>query len=120
MDKIAGKFGASRYKLMAVIMLFFMALGSLVGSFEEVVPMVPIVVSLAVRLGWDPLTGVSMSLLSTAFFAALRDYSFAIISLVFLIAGITSCLLSGMSWSLSHTPSETGSPMRFIPQIRHC
>lgn len=63
-DKIAFKYGARRYKLMAVVMFFFMALGSLIGSFEEVVPMVPIVVALAVRLGWDPLTGLAMSLLS--------------------------------------------------------
>jgi len=63
-DKIASKYGDSKYKLMAVIMFFFMALGSLIGSFEEVVPMVPIVVALAVRFGWDPLTGLAMSLLS--------------------------------------------------------
>lgn len=65
-DKIANKYGEKKYKLMAVIMLFFMALGSLIGSFEEVVPMVPIVVALAVRLGWDALTGVTMSLLAVA------------------------------------------------------
>lgn len=65
-DKIANKYGERKYKLMAVIMLFFMALGSLIGSFEEVVPMVPIVVALAVRLGWDALTGVTMSLLAVA------------------------------------------------------
>lgn len=64
LNKIAARFGDSKYKLMAVIMFFFMALGSLIGSFEECVPMVPIVVALAVRLGWDRLTGMSMSLLS--------------------------------------------------------
>ena len=63
-DRIADRFGSSRYKLMAVIILFFMALGSLIGSFEEVVPMVPIVVTLAIRLGWDSLTGITMSLLA--------------------------------------------------------
>ena len=188
-DKIANKYGSSKYKLMAVIMLFFMALGSLIGSFEEVVPMVPIVTALALRLGWDALTGVTMSLLavgcgfaagvfnpftvgvaqdlaglpmfsgawfraigfvciyillyfftrkhamkidrgvsaddtesfirdgkkekgvtifaiiilcgivillSTAFITVLRDYSFVIVSLMFLAAGIISCLVSGM------------------------
>ena len=188
-DKIADSYGDRKYKLMAVIMLFFMALGSLVGSFEEVVPMVPIVVTLALRLGWDAMTGVTMSLLavgcgfasgvfnpftvgvaqtladlpmfsgawfraicfvfiyillflftrahakridrgtetsasdtfaadkkmdtgvkifaviilcgiavllSTAFLEFLRDYSFVIVSIMFLIAGISSCLKSGM------------------------
>jgi uncharacterized ion transporter superfamily protein YfcC len=49
---------------MAILVLFFMSLGSLVGSFEECVPLVPIVVALAINLGWDALTGVSMSLLA--------------------------------------------------------
>ncbi len=61
---IANKFGASRYKLMAVVTFFFMAMGSLAGSFEECVPLVPIVVSLAVALGWDAVTGFAMCLLS--------------------------------------------------------
>ena len=64
LGKIADKYGDKKYKLMAVVMFFFMALGSLIGSFEECVPMVPIVVALAVRLGWDRMTGVAMSLLS--------------------------------------------------------
>lgn len=63
--KITNRFGKSRYKLMAVVVLFFMALGSLVGSFEECVPLVPIVVALSVALGWDILTGISMSILAT-------------------------------------------------------
>lgn len=64
LDKIVNRFGKSRYKLMAVIILFFMLLGSFVGSFEECVPLVPIVVSLAISLGWDALTGMAMSLLA--------------------------------------------------------
>ncbi len=188
-DKIAFKYADSRYKLMAVISFFFMALGSLIGSFEEAVPMVPIVVALALRLGWDRLTGIAMSLLSigcgfaagvfnpftigiaqelaglkmfsgawirainfvliyvllqlfmrmhakrieqnvseedaktffadkkkdtgvllfavimvvgivivmsSAFISALRDYTFVIVSVMFLIAGIVSCVVSGM------------------------
>ena len=61
---ITYKFGKQRYKLMAVLMLFFMAMGSLIGSFEECVPMIPIVVSLAIALGWDAVTGFAMILLA--------------------------------------------------------
>ena len=43
---------------------FFMAMGSFIGSFEECVPLVPIVVALSVRLGWDALVGMGMSLLA--------------------------------------------------------
>ena len=62
---LASRFGASRYRLLAIIMLFFMALGAMIGSFEECVPLVPIVVALSLRLGWDPLVGVAASLLAT-------------------------------------------------------
>ena len=64
LDRITHRFGGMRYRLMALISLFFMALGAMIGSFEECVPLVPIVVALSVRLGWDALTGMGMSLLA--------------------------------------------------------
>ena len=64
LDKVTAKFGKSRRLLLAIIPLFFMALGSAAGSFEECVPLVPVVVALAIRLGWDALTGLGMSILA--------------------------------------------------------
>ena len=64
LDRITRRYGGSRYKLLTVVILFFMAMGALVGSFEEIVPLVPIVVALAIRLGWDRVTGMAMSLLA--------------------------------------------------------
>lgn len=64
LDRITYRFGKERYKLLALVTLFFMAMGSFIGSFEECVPLVPIVVALAIRLGWDALTGMGMSLLA--------------------------------------------------------
>ena len=64
LDKMVRRFGAVRYRLMALVILFFMAMGSAIGSFEECVPLVPIVVALALQLGWDAMTGVAMSLLA--------------------------------------------------------
>ena len=64
LDRITWKFGDRKYMLLAIISLFFMAMGSFIGSFEECVPLVPIVVALAIRLGWDVYTGLGMSLLS--------------------------------------------------------
>ena len=55
LDKITHKFAKRRYQLLALVTFFFMAMGTMIGSFEECVPLVPIVVALAVRLGWDPL-----------------------------------------------------------------
>ena len=64
LDTITDRFGKEKYKLLALITLFFMAMGSMIGSFEEAVPMVPIVAALAVRLGWNPLVGLGMSILA--------------------------------------------------------
>ena len=64
LDKITVKFGKSRRILLMVIPLFFMILGSAAGTFEECVPLVPVVVALAIRLGWDVLTGLGMSVLA--------------------------------------------------------
>ena len=64
LDKITYNYGKERYKLLAIVSLFFMLMGSFIGSFEECVPLVPMVVALAIRLGWDALVGVGMSLLA--------------------------------------------------------
>ena len=64
LGKIVDRFGSVKSRLMAVLIFFFMAMGSFVGSFEEVIPMAPIVVALAAALGWDSVTGVAMSLLA--------------------------------------------------------
>ena len=64
LDKMTATFGHRRYRLLALVTLFFMALGAFIGSFEECVPLVPIVVALAIHLGWDALVGLGMSLLA--------------------------------------------------------
>ncbi|MBE5892009.1 MAG: YfcC family protein [Lachnospiraceae bacterium] len=64
LDRITYRFGKNRYALLAVITLFFMSMGAFIGSFEECVPLVPIVVALAIRLGWDAFSGLGMSLLA--------------------------------------------------------
>ena len=64
LNKTSASFRGVRYRLMAVLILFFMAMGAMVGSFEECVPLVPIVVALAIKLGWDRFTGIGMSLLA--------------------------------------------------------
>ncbi|MCQ2399463.1 MAG: hypothetical protein MJ072_03035, partial [Clostridia bacterium] len=64
LDKIVAAFGKKRYVLLAIVSLFFMAMGALIGSFEEAIPLVPILVALAVNLGFDAITGLAISLLS--------------------------------------------------------
>ncbi len=64
LENITERYGKERYKLLAYVTLFFMAMGSFIGSFEECVPLVPIMIALAIRLGWDALVGIGMSLLA--------------------------------------------------------
>jgi len=64
LERIAHKMSKNKYTLMGFIIFFFMLLGAMIGSFEECVPLVPIVVALAISLGWDDLTGLGMSLLA--------------------------------------------------------
>ncbi|MEZ0396093.1 MAG: hypothetical protein ABWK53_06690 [Anaerolineales bacterium] len=64
-SRIIRTFGSRKYTLLLVITFFFMALGAFFGIFEEVIPLVPIIIALAFSLGWDSLTGLGMSILAT-------------------------------------------------------
>ena len=86
--KIVYRFGHVRYTLMAVLTVFFMAMGSLVGSFEEVIPMVPIVVALSVSLGWDAVTGFA--------------------------AGVANPFTIGVAQGLAGLPTFSGMWLRFV------
>lgn len=99
LDKLTNRFGKARYRLMAIIILFFMALGSLVGSFEECVPLVPIVVALSVNLGWDVLTGVGMSLLAVG-------CGFA--------AGVCNPFTVGVAQQIAGLPMFSGTWLRIL------
>ena len=99
LEKLVHRFGAVRWKLMAVLIFFFMAMGSLVGSFEEVVPLVPIVTSLALGLGWDAVTGVAMSLLAAG-------CGFA--------AGVANPFTIGVAQTLAGLPMFSGVWMRLL------
>lgn len=65
--KIVRRYGARRYLLVCAVSLVFMFFGSFLGMFEEVVPLIPVVVILAYTMGWDALLGLGMSLLSICF-----------------------------------------------------
>ena len=99
LDKIVARFGVARYRLLAVLSLFFMAMGAFIGSFEECVPLVPIVVALSVSLGWDDLTGLGMSLLAVG-------CGFA--------SGVCNPFTIGVAQSLAGLPMFSGIWLRVI------
>ena len=63
--RIVKRFGKRKYLLLLVISLFFMLVGAFFGIFEEVVPLVPVMLALSYFLGWDSLVGLGMSILAT-------------------------------------------------------
>ena len=65
LGKIVKRFGNQKYLLLVMITLVFMLLGAFFGIFEEVVPLVPLMIALSYSMGWDALVGLGMSILAT-------------------------------------------------------
>jgi len=99
LSKAAGRFSVVRYRLMAIVVLIFMAMGTMIGSFEECVPMVPIMVALAIDLGWDAKTGIGMSLLAAG-------CGFA--------AGVCNPFTVGVAQQLAGLPMFSGAWLRML------
>lgn len=99
MNRIVAAYGRTRYSFMAVICLFFMLMGALLGSFEECVPMVPIVVALSVSFGWDVFTGLGMSLLAVG-----CGFS----------SGVFNPFTVGVAQKLAGLPMFSGALMRMV------
>ncbi len=99
LDRMVKRFGAVRYRLLAIVTFFFMAMGAMIGSFEEVVPLVPIVVALAINLGWNSLTGVGMSILAAG-------CGFA--------AGVCNPFTIGVAQELAGLPMFSGAWLRVV------
>ena len=97
--RIVRRFGGQKYTLLLVICFFFMALGAFFGIFEEVVPLVPLMIALAYSLGWDTLTGLGMSILAT-------NMGFS--------AAITNPFTIGVAQGLAELPAFSGSGYRIL------
>lgn len=87
-------FGGRKYVMLTVLTLVFLLLGSVLGQVENVMPLIPFFIALAISLGWDSLIGVGIVFLGAlrGFAAAtLNPYSIAVAQTV---AGVP--LYSGM------------------------
>lgn len=63
--RIVRRFSGRKYTLLWMVSLAFMFLGATLGTFEEVVLLVPVMIALSYSLGWDALVGLGMSILAT-------------------------------------------------------
>ena len=95
--RIVKAFGKRKYGLLLVITFFFMALGAFFGIFEEVVPLVPLMIALAYFLGWDSFVGLGMSILAT-------NMGFS--------AAITNPFTIGVAQKIAGLPLFSGAELR--------
>ena len=63
--RIVRRYRDRKYTLLWIVSLAFMFLGATLGTFEEVVLLVPVMIALSYSLGWDALVGLGMSILAT-------------------------------------------------------
>ena len=63
--RIVRRFKERKYTLLLAVSFAFMFLGATLGTFEEVVLLVPVMIALSYSLGWDALVGLGMSILAT-------------------------------------------------------
>jgi uncharacterized ion transporter superfamily protein YfcC len=97
--RIVRRFAGNKYTLLLVIVFFFMALGAFFGIFEEVVPLVPLMIALSYSLGWDTLTGLGMSILAT-------NMGFS--------AAITNPFTIGVAQRIAELPAFSGAGYRIV------
>lgn len=102
--RIVQRFGARKYLLLLAISFVFMLIGALFGIFEEVVPLVPIMLALSYFLGWDSLVGLGMSILAT-------NMGFS--------AAITNPFTIGVAQKIAGLPLFSGAWLRVLVFIRH-
>ena len=98
-NTIIKKFKNNKYLLLSMVTLIFMSVGAFIGVFEEVIPLVPIMIILSKKLGWDTKIGLGMSILAAGF-----GFS----------AAITNPFTIGVAQQLAQLPLFSGFLYRMI------
>ncbi|MDR2266112.1 MAG: hypothetical protein LBE09_00805 [Christensenellaceae bacterium] len=65
-ESMSSRFKSRKYLLIFAVSFTFMFLGSAVGMFEELIPLVPVVVMLSYAMGWDAFVGLGISILAAS------------------------------------------------------
>lgn len=98
-QKVVNTFKHNKKLLIRIITFIFMSLGAFVGIFEEVIPLVPMIIVLSTALGYDVFMGLGMSMLATGLgFAAAVSNPFTI----------------GVAQKISRIPMFSGAGYRFL------
>ena len=65
--RVIARFKGRRFLLLSIVALLFMLFGALLGLFEEMLTLLPIIVILTVSLGYDSFTGFLISIVAVGF-----------------------------------------------------
>lgn len=65
--RVIARFKEQKFLLLSIIALIFMLFGAMLGLFEEMLTLLPIVVILSVSLGFDSFTGFLISIVACGF-----------------------------------------------------
>ncbi|MFI3229632.1 MAG: hypothetical protein R3Y23_05665 [Bacillota bacterium] len=98
-ESLAHKYRQKKYFLIPILSFAFMFLGSAVGMFEELIPLVPVVILLCYAMGWDALVGLGISV-----FAGCLGFA----------AGVVNPFTVGVSQTLGGIELFSGIEMRLL------
>jgi len=102
LSRIVKTFQGRKYQLILVVSFFFMIMGAFFGIYEEVVPLVPLMLGLSYMLGWDALVGLGISILAV-------NMGFS--------AAITNPFTIGVAQKLAGLPLFSGALFRVVAFI---
>ena len=88
--------------IIAVVMIVFFIFGGILGWSEHIIPFVPIIISLAISLGYDSLVGMAISV-----FACLMSFAVAPFNVYYV------CI----SHTIAELPMFSGWQLRFVALI---
>lgn len=98
-ESLKNRFSNKKYALLFILPFCFVFLGTSAGMFEELIPLVPVVILLSYAFGWDALVGLAMSVLAACF-------GFT--------AGVVNPFTVGIAQNLIGLPMFSGIEMRLL------
>lgn len=88
MSVVVKKYENRKYLLLAMVVLLFMGLASVIGILEESIILVPLAVAISLALGWDSFVGIGMSLVAIAFGYTAATFNPFNVMVVQMLAGL--------------------------------
>ena len=99
LGRIATKFMKFEMLIIPIIMAFFAICGATYGMAEEIIPFVPIMITLAMALGYDSITGTAMVLLGAG---------------IGFTSALTNPFTVGVAQSIAELPMFSGIEFRMV------